>query len=126
WWTRFPPPAGFDGDEEGEPEDYDYKRTLTDAELAAVEAEQAEERAGELARERARRDLYFGFSGDAPKAEIFPPREAETYGTSVQLPADSPGVKEASGVSPGCQPGLPHVPPDHSPGPSRGPRIRRL
>lgn len=62
WWTRFPPTADFFGHEEGVPGD-DYKRTLSAAELEVVEEEAQEDRAAELARERARRDAWFGFRG---------------------------------------------------------------
>jgi hypothetical protein len=36
WRTRFPPPHGFDGDEDGIPECADYTRTLSAAEAAAM------------------------------------------------------------------------------------------
>lgn len=64
WMTSFPPPAGFEGFEEGEPGEEDYRRELTDAEYAAMgldeetlEAEYAER----LAAQCAARDRYFGF-----------------------------------------------------------------
>lgn len=59
WWTGFPPPADFDGCEEGEPGSFGYKRTLSEAEQAAVEAWEAEDAPDE----HARRDRYFGFEG---------------------------------------------------------------
>ena len=58
WWTSFPPPAGFDGEESRGPFGFDYARTLTDRELAVIEADQE----ADLAEEAARRDRYFGFS----------------------------------------------------------------
>ncbi len=86
WWTEFPPPAGFDGEEEGEPGDYDYKRRLTDAEQAVIDEDERSEREEEIARQSARRDLYFGFDGDAAGAgaeeEIFSSMEAEPSETS--------------------------------------------
>ena len=62
WWTDYPPPAGFDGEEEGDYGDGDYKRTLSPAEQAVIDAEEAEERAEELARAEAQRDAWFGFA----------------------------------------------------------------
>jgi len=86
WWTAFPPPAGFDGMEEGEPGRWGYKRTLSDAEQAVIEAEEAPDRAAETAR----RDLYFGFEGGSPGAEVFSPREAETFETSAHASRQTP------------------------------------
>jgi 3-hydroxyacyl-CoA dehydrogenase len=74
-WTDFPPPAGFCGREIGRYDGlHSYRRTLTPAELAALDSED------ELIRveERARRDRYFGFAGG-----IFSPREAEPYEPSA-------------------------------------------
>jgi hypothetical protein len=69
WWTDFPPPEGFDGEEEGDYGDYYYRRTLSEAEQAVIDSDQAEEKAEEaeaLAEKRAvaeaQRDLYFGFA----------------------------------------------------------------
>lgn len=73
WWTAFPPPADFDGIEEGEPDGYGYKRTLSEAELAFIEAQEGENHAERLAEEVARRDLYFGFEGGCSEAEVFSP-----------------------------------------------------
>jgi hypothetical protein len=82
WWTEFPPPADFDGVEKGEPGDSGYKRTLSEAELAVIEAQEGEERDERLTEESARRDLYFGFEGGSPDPEVFSPRGPETYETS--------------------------------------------
>jgi hypothetical protein len=65
WWTDYPPPPGFDGEEQGEygdPDD-DYRRRLSPAEQAVIDAEEAEERAEDLARGEAQRDAWFGFAG---------------------------------------------------------------
>ena len=77
WMTGYPPPQGFDGDEEGEWGEDDYKRTLSareqavlDADLAVERAEQEAELAGELARARAARDRCFGFAGDATSSSF--------------------------------------------------------
>ena len=69
WWTRFPPPADFWGEEFGEPGDADYRRFLTDAEQEALEAQTEEDegedgaRADRIRRACERRDRYFGFAG---------------------------------------------------------------
>ncbi|MEA3017808.1 MAG: hypothetical protein QOI38_2530, partial [Sphingomonadales bacterium] len=62
WWTIFPPPADFDGVEHGRYGDYNYRRSLTEAEQAVIDAEEAE--LGRNDDEHARRDRYFGFAGD--------------------------------------------------------------
>jgi hypothetical protein len=75
WMTDYPPPEGFDGYEEGEWGDDDYKRALSAEEQAMVdanlEADRAEE-AAEQAREReaasAARDAFFGFAPPAKTA----------------------------------------------------------
>ena len=59
WWTAFPPPADFDGVEEGQPTDLSYRRTLSEAEQAVIDAELAEQEP-DL---HAIRDTYFGFEG---------------------------------------------------------------
>jgi hypothetical protein len=57
WWTRFPPPAGYDGIQHGTIGDQHYRRTLTEAEEATISNREDEEEA------RAARDRYFGFEG---------------------------------------------------------------
>ena len=85
WWTSFPPPEGFDGHEEGEPGGYGYRRELSEAEQAVIDADQAMESADHLARESGRRDLYFGFAEAAPReGEIFSPKGPETSETSSE------------------------------------------
>ncbi len=83
WWTRFPPPEGFDGDEEGAPGELGYRRTLSAAEQAVIDADIEAERAADYERLTARRDRYFEFAGGSGQAPVFPPREAETYETSA-------------------------------------------
>jgi hypothetical protein len=78
WWTIFPPPPGFDGEEEGNWGDAGYKRTLSAAEEAAIEAEATEERNRGLIDETARRDLYFGFKPRALEGEASPATGSET------------------------------------------------
>ncbi|MEA3039851.1 MAG: 3-hydroxyacyl-CoA dehydrogenase, partial [Sphingomonadales bacterium] len=75
WWTSFPPPPDFDG-EEGRGEWGGYERTLSARELAVIESEEEEDRYDE----EARRDRYFGFDrGD----EYFDSMEPETSETST-------------------------------------------
>jgi hypothetical protein len=62
WWTIFPPPADFDGVEHGRYGDYGYRRSLTEAEQAVIDADQGDEASAEDA--QARRDRYFGFAAD--------------------------------------------------------------
>ncbi|HYD36445.1 MAG TPA: hypothetical protein VEA60_02460, partial [Allosphingosinicella sp.] len=66
WWTDYPPPAGFDGEEEGKygDPDEDYRRRLSPAEQAVIDADEAEERAEQRARGEAQRDNFFGFGPD--------------------------------------------------------------
>ncbi len=59
WWTSFPPPADFDGVEEGEPNGFSYRRSLSDAEQGVIDADLAEQERDV----HAVRDLYFGFEG---------------------------------------------------------------
>jgi len=61
WWTDFPPPDNFDGEEEGRWGDDCYKRTLSAAEQARIDAAIEEDLAEERAEAEAARDLYFGF-----------------------------------------------------------------
>jgi 3-hydroxyacyl-CoA dehydrogenase len=67
WWTSFPPPPAFDGEEALD--DGRYRRTLTPAESAALAARLE----AEAAREAERRDAFFGF---VPGPDSFP-MEAE-------------------------------------------------
>ena len=77
WWTDYPPPSDFDGEEEGTYGDDCYCRTLSEAEQAVVDAdvaEEAEEKAEAASAERAlaeaQRDAWFGFA--VPAAEPAP------------------------------------------------------
>lgn len=69
WWTDYPPPDGFDGEEEGEYGHYKYRRTLSPAEQAVVESDVAEDAAADRARAEAQRDSYFGFGPDCEVEE---------------------------------------------------------
>lgn len=75
WWTSFPPPAGYEGVEEGCYGDFGYRRTLSSAERAVIDADLAEHDARELAWQVARRDRYFGFDGGVADAAAPGPDE---------------------------------------------------
>ena len=109
WWTRFPPPADFYGEELGRPGDEDYRRFLTDAEIEVMEAravEEDSERADRIRRDCARRDDFFGFAGgldpmalpegfeNAEDGFLFA-REAETSETSAKPETGAPSPPEA-------------------------------
>jgi hypothetical protein len=71
WWTDYPPPAGFDGEEQGTYGDYEYRRTLSAAEQSVIDSDVAEEDAEEAksnaearAIAEAQRDCYFGLGTD--------------------------------------------------------------
>lgn len=79
WRTRFPPPEGFDGDEDEEYGHLDYSRELSEAERAVREATDRAELATMEAAEARERDVYFGFlidAGEAPDAPAGPPDPA--------------------------------------------------
>jgi hypothetical protein len=67
WLTRFPPPPGFDGDEESEFGDPYYARSLTTEEMTAHLARCEAELAPIRAEAEAARDLYFGFVPKPPE-----------------------------------------------------------
>jgi hypothetical protein len=97
WWTDFPPPADFDGVEDGDYGDYDYRRSLSpaeqsviDSDLAEEDAEEAEAMAEERAAAEAERDSYFGFAPDSVR------EEAEGEESPVPGPA-SMGERHAEG-----------------------------
>lgn len=91
WWTDYPPPAGFDGEEEGEYGDDDYRRRLSPAEQAVIDSDLAEELEEERARAEAQRDSYFGFDSD-PQAQGGPdPGGARTPGHD-----DPPSIEPAA------------------------------
>ncbi len=98
WWTRFPPPAHFDGLEYGVWNEEGYQRSLTPEEQEVAEAEAREESEEEYARDCRRRDYYFGFDGDSEEGnepEVFEPREAELselYEPSAEPHANSDAI----------------------------------
>lgn len=86
WWTSFPPPAGFDGEERGEFREDRYERTLSAQEQSVLDAELDERDAEYRASETDRRDRFFGFAG----GQILTSREAEPYETSEPSGDDDP------------------------------------
>ena len=75
WWTDYPPPPGFDGDEQGSYGEDDYRRSLSPAEQAVIDAEVADEDAADLARAEAQRDAWFGLTAHSPN-RLTPPGES--------------------------------------------------
>ena len=59
WMTSFPPPEGFDGEEEGRPGDPYYKRELTEEEAFIVNASRMEEFGARIEAGTAERDRWF-------------------------------------------------------------------
>jgi hypothetical protein len=99
WWTNYPPPAGFDGEEQGAYWDYEYRRTLSPAEQSVIDgdlAEEAEEEAEALAAERAiaeaQRDAFFGFgpTGHPPLAPSSSSQSGEGDGEHERTQARPP------------------------------------
>ncbi len=126
WWTDYPPPADFDGEEEGEYGDYKYRRTLSASEQAVIDADEASERAEALAIGEAQRDAFFAVyeeEWDDPDEEEpgeieagdeagdgsppAPPRPAPPSGPPV--PADRPEPVESQ-AGPGNVRGAPPAP----------------
>lgn len=97
WWTIFPPPADFDGDEEGEPGCSSYQRTLSPRALAIIEAAEAEDASRWRREQGARRDLYFGFDGDVLSSGE--PEPSEHSPTAATPEAERSAAGEASGES---------------------------
>jgi hypothetical protein len=88
WRTDFPPPPGFDGEENKSYGEWRYARSLTRAERDIIEAEQAAASAQEAAEDTARRDRYFAelselladcspakAGAQSPEGLIFPEQE---------------------------------------------------
>ena len=67
WRTDFPPPDGFDGEEQGEFGDEEYERELSPDEFDALEADRSDELAQHRATEERARDAWFG-SAERPDA----------------------------------------------------------
>jgi len=64
WWTNYPPPEGYRGEQVSRFGCRHYKRLLTRSEQAVIDAREAEKRSRALAR----RDAWFGFGSEATKA----------------------------------------------------------
>lgn len=59
WWTRFPPPDGFNGRQDGRFGEPKYRRRCTIGEIEAIDAQRRDEEA----RQAKARDLYFARAG---------------------------------------------------------------
>lgn len=101
WRTDYPPPADFDGFETGDFGDDDYERELSEAELAVIDEDLAEQAARRAAIESAERDAWFGFAGGL----LAPEDEDNEAAEAVCEPADPPG---------GAQDGVRMLPPPRS------------
>ena len=80
WYTDYPAPPGYDGIEDGDYGDADYRRTLSPEEMAALGVE--EEAAADLARAEAQRRAAFGLDavdGDVEQEE----QEQEQEGAEI-------------------------------------------
>src|SRR3546814_13284270 len=64
WWTDYPPPVDFDGEEKGDYGDFHDRRTLTPADQAAVDAGLAANLSLKRATAEAPRDAFFARSGE--------------------------------------------------------------
>ncbi len=81
WWTYFPPPEGFDGEEDGKLGDKHYQRTLTEEEEAVMAARKRTADETDLGRCCSLRDSYFGLPRRGHTG-FFPPRESRNNETS--------------------------------------------
>jgi hypothetical protein len=99
WWTFFPPPEGFDGEEEGELGDEEYQRRLTGEEEAAIEARNREAEEAELARCCATRDRYFGLPERGTR-EFFQSVGSRNNETSEPAGPEDPGPIEYKSLLP--------------------------
>jgi hypothetical protein len=104
WWTFFPPPDGFDGEEEGEIGEGDYQRTLTAGEEAVMQARDRADDEAELARCCAVRDSYFSLPPSGV-SETFFPRASRNNETSEPSGEELGPIEYKSMVPPSRHPG---------------------
>jgi hypothetical protein len=88
WWTDYPPPHGFGGEEHGSWGGDDYRRTLGRAELAVMEGDEATD----LAVAEMQRDSCFGL-----RPQSSPPRPAQPHPSKSVHPAPAEGEEAMSG-----------------------------
>ena len=93
WYTDYPAPPGYDGIEDGDYGDADYRRTLSPEELAALGVE--EEAAADLARAEAQRRAAFGLDAGDGEAEQEEQEEQEKAG------AENASLDSVTCVNPG-------------------------
>jgi hypothetical protein len=109
WWTLFPPPENFDGEEQGELGDPDYQRTLTADEAAAWNVKRRSASDAERARCCAMRDRFFGLEPRGTPGFSFS-GEAGLSGPSETLPPPGdPGEGRSDPVEQSS--GSDHTPP---------------
>ncbi|MGZ8287060.1 MAG: hypothetical protein ACXW27_15110 [Allosphingosinicella sp.] len=104
-WTNSPRPAGFDGEEVGRYGDFEYKRALSPAEQAAVDAEDARDAEAHRVRGEAQRDSWFGFSPESGTENGGYEDESRAPGQEPpSIPGDSPAIQAEHGVKPASDP----------------------
>ncbi|MGK6317979.1 hypothetical protein [Sphingomonas sp. DT-204] len=126
WRTRFPPPEGFYGEEDGEYGEEGYSRTLDEDEVAAIELSWRAETEARRSREACERDAWFAACavplpaegeedrGDAPDAHAgasaMPERVADGADSPIPAPDAEADRDAAAGAAPG--PSVAISPPD--------------
>jgi hypothetical protein len=73
WYTDYPPPEGFEGEEQHSYGEFGYRRTLSADEQAVIDADLA----ADLAEAEAQRAARFGFAPDADEGEDFGAEDGE-------------------------------------------------
>jgi len=100
WWTDYPPPAGFDGEESGRYGDFEYRRKLSPAEQAITDSDIAAIEAEDRAQAEAQRDAWFDLgrpSDSEPGATSAAEQSRES--TRAGRPAAPPTGSTRSGLS---------------------------
>lgn len=93
WRTNFPPPADFDGEEDGEPGEEDYERELTEEEAEALRALRTRELAPFIAAGHAEREAWLA---ECREGEETPPAACQTPRFAAASP-DHRAAGEAAG-----------------------------
>jgi hypothetical protein len=108
WWTSFPPPASFDGEEEGHWSDPDYRRECTGEEAAIMNARRDAELADYRVEEEEERDAFFaalGTSGEEEDASSSLPLRDKDEGMETSEPAPQPDFRPFQPTAPVRLPG---------------------
>jgi hypothetical protein len=106
WWTDYPPPAGFDGEEEGQYGDLRYRRSLSPEEQAVIDGDEADARAVA----EAQRAAYFA-------TEPWPddPQPPTSKAPASKPPAPKPPTSKAPTSKPRTSKPLASKPPEPAP-----------